>query len=1522
MKIRKKRTKMNFSRPKKVQRQLRGDAVRNASPMPRPSRLDPSRTLMLRKALIAEFRKRFARLRLLVWQAVVDNDWFGLAKGVQNAESFFGRCERDDKGRCLSEAMATQKIAKESYSKHAETWPNLDEYPQTDDGFDKWQSDREEHGKELSRLAKAANDANAEVYKAEAAQKAEDDPNKLRGEFTNYTDGKSAKRRYVTPLAEAVDRADRSLTGEAKEAIDYFVGANHDSLDRGAVSSGIMMSDKLEDAYKGGSSEVRQQLEEKVSPIKEMLRKQFGDSVELYRFQAPVKEGSQTRMLLSYTANPKFARWHGSGSQGEVVKQNVPIDRIAWVTDRMGQSEFIVKTEHVANYSPQGPNGNDLPDVRQRQSWDCGAAVSFSVGQRFGVGPNTLGKWRDLLGSNEREGTRPHRIETAFEELGLSVSTTEGMTLGDLAEATEDGSVVVCPVQKGGTEESQRESGEGHWVAVTGVRDGRVYFQDPAHGPRDVTEEGWLERWHDVDASGTEWVRFGIAIGPKEVTRNALISYADIGYAPKDSSQAPNGGLQLPPWDASLEDGGWPKITLNTIWNLKGGADKVKSFRLWLKKQIDQNITGVSDEELLRRFAVAGYKKGIGRAYDDANRVRRTSATDQPDMDHYQGGREQFLRDSFAQPVAVERLKQLVDRSYTDLKGVTEQMSVQMTRTLADGLAQGKNPKVIARELNDRVDKIGRVRAESIARTECLPSETLVDAAVVRAVFRRWYVGPMVEIVTSSGRKFSATPNHPMLTTEGWIGAGSLNNLHCLIRSSGNEDSSSSRNMNIHGGPTTIGEIFDSLNAVGVLERKRTGFPDFHGDGMDGEVDVLCADGELRIGAFAPVSKELVEPVLSLAGQSCPAFCRLCSNLLPVNEHLCLICGSQDDAGLNQPSLDDPPVQAKHQRQRTYRLPRDVSCTNVSNVDVGSVLVGDSTIILSEFLSLSDGSADTLLAENLPDLLLLGTNGSSDLSLGHPREVEIDYVASVTFRPFAGHVYNLETSYGYYSILGYYTGNCSRAHSEGQLDAVEGMGMDSVGVEMEWLTSGEPCSACAAMAGNVYSVKDARGKIPAHPGCLCCWVPNTDKALTGNANPEGCNQYRSCPGASVATPEQWEEARKKVLSRLWGLEDAGKDSTKEYEALSVMYQAVGRGGKTPPVLVHDGDGNLVAAGSVQVDSNGASAHVGFVGSVKRGAGSEAMRLMIDEARKAGAREVSMDASPDAVNLGRKFGFVVAGKLTPNGTPMKLALNHSSQGTDDSWAEFDPGRIYGDDPFPVTNEEENCGTGAGGFQPGNTCGSEGGSTTGRTGKKEQMHAEENKRWLAAALGGQTEEEATGPGQIDKKPFDVRVRSREGNRDIELKTIMSRKDNAISVHDDALHRKALHVEANPGTTFHTVVIDDRETWEGGQHSGKFSGHRIYYQRGSKKMSTGSMHRVKSVAELKRLLAMADGELPEKARGSLPESSEIAAKAMAEAAYRTKRDKALKERKKDVLKQQAKARSDAKKAAKLEVAEKGAE
>jgi SPP1 gp7 family putative phage head morphogenesis protein len=65
------------------------------------------------------------------------------------------------------------------------------------------------------------------------------------------------------------------------------------------------------------------------------------------------------------------------------------------------------------------------------------------------------------------------------------------------------------------------------------------------------------------------------------------------------------------------------------------------------------------------------------------------------------------------------------------------------------------------------------------------------------------------------------------------------------------------------------------------------------------------------------------------------------------------------------------------------------------------------------------------------------------------------------------------------------------AHAEGQLDAFEDLGIKETSAEVEWSTAndGKVCEDCDDMEGQVFTIEEARGQIPLHTNCRCCWQP-------------------------------------------------------------------------------------------------------------------------------------------------------------------------------------------------------------------------------------------------------------------------------------------------------------------------------------------------------------------------------------------------------------------------------------------------
>jgi hypothetical protein len=178
---------------------------------------------------------------------------------------------------------------------------------------------------------------------------------------------------------------------------------------------------------------------------------------------------------------------------------------------------------------------------------------------------------------------------------------------------------------------------------------------------------------------------------------------------------------------------------------------------------------------------------------------------------------------------------------------------------------------------------------------------------------------------------------------------------------------------------------------------------------------------------------------------------------------------------------------------------------------------------------------------------------------------------------------------------------------------------------------------------------------------------------------------------------------------------------------------------------------------------------------------------------------------------------------------------------------------------------------------------------KVGKAEHVHAAGVEQEVARAVKGKWLE--------DNEPLDVRAVGPGGaEHAIEVKSLLKGGKKSISVHDDALVRKVDYAAAHPGSTYHTVAVDERATYEGGAHAADYSGHRIYYRRGSGAYSLSQMHAVTDAAELRRLVAAPDAALPAKARGALPAGPAVAKlRASAEKAHasRLAKDRARKAR-----------------------------
>ncbi len=163
--------------------------------------------------------------------------------------------------------------------------------------------------------------------------------------------------------------------------------------------------------------------------------------------------------------------------------------------------------------------------------------------------------------------------------------------------------------------------------------------------------------------------------------------------------------------------------TLNQRFAFATQPQQLVEFQKWLAEQLGEKLEVKQlenpEEQFMEQFIQQGYEKGAGRAFDDTRKAVLQTDSERV-SDFYDGTKEEFLRASFAQPVQKEKVRVLATRAMTDLKGVSEAVATQLQRTLADGLVQGQGPRQIARTMAATIDKVGKRRAELIARTEII----------------------------------------------------------------------------------------------------------------------------------------------------------------------------------------------------------------------------------------------------------------------------------------------------------------------------------------------------------------------------------------------------------------------------------------------------------------------------------------------------------------------------------------------------------------------------------------------------------------------------------------------------------------------------------------------------------------------------------------------------------------------------------------------------------------------------------
>jgi hypothetical protein len=269
----------------------------------------------------------------------------------------------------------------------------------------------------------------------------------------------------------------------------------------------------------------------------------------------------------------------------------------------------------------------------------------------------------------------------------------------------------------------------------------------------------------------------------------------------------------------------------------------------------------------------------------------------------------------------------------------------------------------------------------------CFPADTVVYAEGVHAATTRMYDGPMIRLRLVNGALISVTPNHPLLTARGFVPAKHLHDGDHLIgydlhQHVGGVD------PNPDHGPAAIAEVFRLAAVSGNLQRIDGSPMQFHGDGLDGHVNVVSTDGRLlshsQVAISQPGGKNVfTDPDVDTAG------------LLGDGTSLQLSSGSSHAAnGI-------------------------MSGSGESGTLLGSS--GGHAVVHS----LTTASRlDALLKQSPANNLSANAEVFGDRLFRRAGTVTVNEIDNVDVVSFHGPVFNLHTSSGFYSANGIIAHNC------------------------------------------------------------------------------------------------------------------------------------------------------------------------------------------------------------------------------------------------------------------------------------------------------------------------------------------------------------------------------------------------------------------------------------------------------------------------------------------------------------------
>jgi hypothetical protein len=373
-------------------------------------------------------------------------------------------------------------------------------------------------------------------------------------------------------------------------------------------------------------------------------------------------------------------------------------------------------------------------------------------------------------------------------------------------------------------------------------------------------------------------------------------------------------------------------------------------------------LKGLSEGKTFEQMA-REIKKGINKIYSSAMTITRTEGMRAINLG-------QFIAYQRAEENGVEGI---------DVWSSTKDGATRPTHRMADGQKRGEKIK--------DAFSIGGFKAlyphdpnlPAQEAINCIPEYEIPIGFDVEKLFKRYYKGFLINIKTASGFEFSVTPNHPVLTDQGWIAANLLNKSSNIIGLDFGKQINSS-NLNVNNRPMIVSKIFDLFQIMGSCQRQCGTNFQFHGDGGNSNVNIETINSHLWNSFQSAFYKPLIQKFFTHSNiLSCFLFCF---------SSFCKFLFFSFHSAYSVMSSFSQCLSFFWSRLRHTQIHRSRSSSRfniINNKNTSNNITADIKHVCKSFFR-------------------------------HPVKILSDNVIMIKSIPYSGHVYNLQTKDGFYIL--------------------------------------------------------------------------------------------------------------------------------------------------------------------------------------------------------------------------------------------------------------------------------------------------------------------------------------------------------------------------------------------------------------------------------------------------------------------------------------------------------------------------